>query len=68
MVILISFSGLSGVGKTTIARALSERINAVHLRVDSIEAAMKTSVLKIHPAEDAGYLVVAAVAKDNLKG
>lgn len=66
MAILISFSGLPGVGKTTIARALPERINAVHLRVDSIEAAMKKSALKIHPPEDAGYLVVAAVAKDNL--
>ncbi len=66
MATLISFSGLPGVGKTTIAKALSRRIKAVHLRVDSIEAAMKTSALKIHPAMDAGYLVVAAVAKDNL--
>ena len=64
---LISFSGLPGVGKTTIARALSELIDAVHLRVDSVEAALKTSLLKIHPAEDAGYLVVAAIAKDNLR-
>lgn len=66
MATLISFSGLPGVGKTTIARALSKQINAVHLRVDSIEVAMKNSSLKIHPAEDAGYLAVAAVAADNL--
>lgn len=63
---LISFSGLPGVGKTTLARALSARINAIHLRADTVEAALKNSVLKIHPAEDAGYLVLKSLAKDNL--
>ena len=63
---LISFSGLPGVGKTTIARELALRIQAMHLRVDSVEAAMKNSVLNICPAEDAGYLVLASLAKDNL--
>jgi len=63
---LISLSGLPGVGKTTLARELAKRTGAVHLRVDSVEAAMKNSILKIHPAEDAGYLVVASLAKDNL--
>lgn len=66
MTTLISLSGLPGVGKTTLARALSNQTKAVHLRVDSVETAMKNSTLKIDPAEDAGYLVVALVAKDNL--
>jgi predicted kinase len=66
MSILISFSGLPGVGKTTIARALAQEIGAVYIRVDSIEAALKNSSLQIHPAEDAGYLAAVAVAKDNL--
>ena len=42
------------------------RASAIHLRVDSVEAALKMSVLGIHPAEDAGYLAIAAIAKDNL--
>jgi len=66
MAILISLSGLPGVGKTTISKSLSARSKAVHLRVDSVEAALKRSVLNIHPAEDAGYLAIASIAKDNL--
>jgi len=66
MPVLISLSGLPGVGKTTIAREFSRLVGAIHLRVDTIEAAMKISTLKIHPAEDAGYVVAVAIAKDNL--
>ena len=66
MPVLISFSGLPGVGKTTVARALAQEIRAAYIRVDSIEAALKNSILQIHPAEDAGYLASFAVAKDNL--
>lgn len=66
MAILVSLSGLPGVGKTTVARSLSAQNKAVHLRADSVEAALKRSVLNIHPAEDAGYLAIASVAKDNL--
>jgi len=64
---LISFSGLPGVGKTTIARALAKKTGTFYVRVDSIEAALKNSTLSIHPAEDAGYLAAIAIAKDNLK-
>lgn len=66
MPVLISFSGLPGAGKTSVARALAQEIGAAYIRVDSIEAALKNSSLQIHPAEDAGYLAAAAVAKDNL--
>lgn len=63
---LIALSGLPGVGKTTIARLLAQRIGAQYLRVDSIETALKASTLRIEAAEDAGYRVLAAVARDNL--
>lgn len=63
---LIIFSGLPGAGKTSIARDLSWQLRAVFIRVDSIEAAMKRSALKIHPAEDAGYLAAMAITAENL--
>jgi predicted kinase len=66
MSVLISFSGLPGAGKTTVARALAREISAVYLRADSIEVALKNSSLQIHPAEDSGYSAAIAVAKDNL--
>ncbi|MEP2781233.1 MAG: AAA family ATPase [Pseudoruegeria sp.] len=66
MAILVSFSGLPGVGKTTISKSLSVRSKALHLRVDSVEAALKKSALSIHCVEDAGYLAIASIAKDNL--
>lgn len=64
---LIVFAGLPGTGKTTLARALADDIGAVYLRIDSIENAMRRSVLDIHPAEDAGYRVGYAIAEDNLR-
>ncbi|MBW8640037.1 AAA family ATPase [Hoeflea sp. WL0058] len=66
MLKLISFSGLPGVGKSTIAKALARDISAVYIRVDSIEAALKVSALGVPDAEDAGYLAAANIAKDNL--
>jgi predicted kinase len=52
--------------QTTVARALTQEVGAVYIRVDSIEVALKNSSLQIHSAEDAGYLAALAVAKDNL--
>ena len=64
---LIVLGGLPGVGKTTIARALARAIGAMHIRIDSIELAIRESGLFEGPMNDAGYRVGYAVAEDNLR-
>jgi predicted kinase len=64
---LISLSGLPGVGKTTIARNLARRLEAIHIRIDSIELAIRASGVTVVSIDDAGYRVGYAVAEDNLR-
>ena len=64
---LIVLGGLPGVGKTTIARELARQIGAVHLRIDSIEEALRASGTARGPMDDSGYQVAYAVAEDNLR-
>jgi predicted kinase len=64
---LIILGGLPGVGKTTIARELARQLGAVHLRIDSIEQAIRDTEVLSRPLNDAGYLVGYAVALDNLR-
>ena len=40
---LIIFGGLPGIGKTTIARELARQLGAIHVRIDSIEQAIRDS-------------------------
>jgi predicted kinase len=61
---LISFGGLPGTGKTTIAREVARELAAVYLRIDSIEHAMREAGWQI---ESEGYRVARAVAEDNLR-
>lgn len=69
--VLIVLSGLPGVGKTTVARQVSAEIGAVHVRLDTIEAAMTASGLIDRAGgwdavPDAGYRIAYAIASDFL--
>jgi len=61
---LIIFSGLPGSGKSTLATAVARRYSAVHIRIDTIEQAMRDAG---HEVDVGGYLVGYAMAKDNLR-
>jgi predicted kinase len=61
---LIVLSGLPGVGKTAVARELARELGAVHLRIDSIEQALRNAG---HEVEGEGYRVAYAIAEDNLR-
>jgi predicted kinase len=62
---LIILGGLPGAGKTTIARELARQLRAVHVRIDSIEGAVRQGGVTV--LNDIGYRVGYQVAEDNLK-
>ena len=63
---LIAFGGLPGVGKSALAKTLARRIGAVHLRIDTIEQALRNAGREVSGPE--GYLVARDLAADNLRG
>ncbi len=62
---LIIFAGLPGVGKSTIARLLAKRLEAIWLRIDTISQ----PIMAVHGDDiaDLSYKVAHGVARDNLK-
>lgn len=65
---LIIFGGLPGTGKSTIARFLALRLNAVWLRIDSIEQSLvQSEKIAMSDMGPAGYVVAYAIAADNIR-
>jgi predicted kinase len=64
---LIVFGGLPGVGKTTLAMGIARKIEAVYLRVDTIEQALRSSEMLQAEVGPAGYLVAYRLAEENLR-
>ncbi|OAT22585.1 AAA family ATPase [Proteus myxofaciens] len=64
---LIIFSGLPGSGKSTIAQALAKQLNALYLRIDTIEQAIRKADEDNREMGPAGYFVAYSLAKENLQ-
>jgi predicted kinase len=63
-VMLITLSGLSATGKTTIGRQLARELDAVYLRIDSIEQSLRRAGRRV---ESEGYSIAHAIAEDSLR-
>lgn len=66
---LIVLAGLPGTGKSTIAAALARALGAVHVRIDTLEQAIRDSAAwdAAWSIEDVGYRTGYAIAEDNLR-
>lgn len=68
---LIILGGLPGTGKSTIGKELSSQLQAVYLRIDSIEQALKDAYEQDASTKQEvvaeGYMAAYAIAKDNLE-
>jgi predicted kinase len=65
--LLIIMAGLPATGKTSIAAMLARQIDAVHLRVDTIEQAIVRAGAGNHPVGPVGYVVAYALAEEHLR-
>ena len=64
---LIVFAGLPGTGKTTLAKELARQLEAVYLRIDSIEQTLRDSGAYNSLTGDSGYCVAYTIAEENLR-
>ncbi len=62
---LYIFGGLPGTGKSTLAQHLARARQALHLRIDTIEQALREQGIPINGPE--GYVIAYRVAADNLR-
>ncbi len=61
---LYILGGLPATGKTILARRLACELKAVHIRVDTIEQALRGAGVEVAGPE--GYMIAYRVAQDNL--
>ena len=62
---LYIFSGLPGVGKTALSQRLAAHFNAVYLRIDTIEQALR-ELCNVN-VQGEGYRIAYRIAADNLR-
>ena len=62
---LFIFGGLPGTGKTELSTYLAQKIGATHLRIDTIEQALRDGGLTLTGPE--GYIIAYRIAADNLR-
>ncbi len=65
MALLVVFAGLPGSGKSVLARGTADALGATYLRIDTIEAAIVTTLASFH-GNPVGYVVAERVAADQL--
>lgn len=65
--VLVIFSGLPGVGKTTVARELSAQLDATYIRIDTVEQSLLQGGVEAEEIIDKGYRAAYALAADNLR-
>ncbi|MDR0681158.1 MAG: AAA family ATPase, partial [Dysgonamonadaceae bacterium] len=63
--VLYIFSGLPGAGKSTLAKYLAKKINAVYIRIDTIEQVLR-DLCNIN-VQGEGYRLAYRIVEDNLK-
>lgn len=64
---LIVIGGLPGTGKTSLANGLARVLDAVHVRIDTIEQALRNAMTGDGAIGAAGYVVAHGIAEDNLR-
>jgi predicted kinase len=64
--ILYIFSGLPGTGKSTLAKNIAKRLNAVYIRIDTIEQGIK-DLCDFNVQGPEGYRLAYRIAGDNLQ-
>jgi predicted kinase len=63
--VLYIFGGLPGTGKSTLSLTIASELRAVHLRIDTIEGALRAA--RVWVDGPAGYVVGYRLAADNLR-